>query len=316
MLCLSNVVKGFVGQAARPDLAACVSSGLLDLSVEAVVAFAAAGVDGLGDTDHCAVYSALGFFRYCRAEPGCETKIRSVAPALAFCLENNLDLMEDLGMTTQGNAASVCCGVFGRDEGGSEFTFSQQHIDILLTRWSHLVRAVGFYKTMKPTADTIMVLELTISDENKPLLLANKSFIPYLVDALLVDQGHPRAGMKEELKVWCQQHHAECLAQLAVFEPAREALLQDPSMLPALEAVAEAGLSEQSRDFAQAALLALSDKKLEMAVEGQKHIMLSYQWDAQGTIQRINESLISRGFVTWFDLTNMKGSTMDASESS
>ena len=161
-----------------------------------------------------------------------------------------------------------------------------------------------------------MALELTISDENKPLLLANKSFIPYLVDALLIDPGHPRAGMKEELKVWCQQHHAECLAQLAVFEPAREALLQDPSVLQALEAVAEAGLSEEARDFASAALLALSDKKLVKVLEGQKHIMLSYQWDAQGTIQRINESLISRGFVTWFDLTNMKGSTMDASESS
>jgi hypothetical protein len=85
--------------------------------------------------------------------------------------------------------------VFGRDEGGSEFTFSQQHIDILLSRWSQTVRAVGLSKNTTPTADTIMALELTISDENKPLLLANKTFIPYLVDALLVDQGHPRAGM-------------------------------------------------------------------------------------------------------------------------
>ena len=87
-----------------------------------------------------------------------------------------------------------------------------------------------------------------------------------------------------------------------------------------------------------------------MAVEGQKHIMLSCelvgaalhtttrthmsvvslahsctslmhsygyvvyadQWDGQATIQRLNEWLIARGYVTWFDLTNMKGSTMDA----
>jgi hypothetical protein len=259
---------------------------------------------------------ALNFLKYCRPEPGCEAQIRGVAPALAFCLEHNLDLMEELGATTQGNATGVCCGVFGRDEGGSDFTFSQQHIDILLTRWSQIVRAVGYNKNAKPTADTIMALELTISDANKPLLLANESFIPYLTDALLLDQGHPRAGMKAELKIWCQQHHAECLAQLAVYEPGRQALLQDPSVLPVLQAVAEAGLSEEAREFAQAALLALSDRKLEMVVEGQKHIMLSYQWDAQGTIQRINESLIGRGFITWFDLTNMKGSTMDASESS
>ena len=36
------------------------------------------------------------------------------------------------------------------------------------------------------------------------------------------------------------------------------------------------------------------------------------QWNVQATIQRLNESLIERGYVTWFDLTNMKGSTMDA----
>ena len=36
------------------------------------------------------------------------------------------------------------------------------------------------------------------------------------------------------------------------------------------------------------------------------------QWDVQATVKRINESLIERGYVTWFDLTNMKGSVMDA----
>ena len=31
------------------------------------------------------------------------------------------------------------------------------------------------------------------------------------------------------------------------------------------------------------------------------------QWDVQATVKRINASLIERGYVTWFDLTNMKG---------
>eukprot|EP01046_Picozoa_sp_COSAG06_P100195 COSAG06_NODE_46316_length_347_cov_65.786290_1_plen_36_part_01 len=31
------------------------------------------------------------------------------------------------------------CGVFGRDEGGSEFSFTQQHVDILLGKWSQIV---------------------------------------------------------------------------------------------------------------------------------------------------------------------------------
>ena len=157
--------------------------------------------------------------------------------------------------------------------------------------------------------------------------------------------------MKPELKSWCQQHHAECLAQLAVFAPARETLRADPSVIPALEAVAEGGLTAEARQFAEAALLALSEKELHIDAEGQKHVMLSCafvcvvscccesalphvlnavesvpwrrcvccltlddyvcirtdQWDAQATVKRINESLIERGYVTWFDLTNMKG---------
>ena len=84
--------------------------------------------------------------------------------------------------------------------------------------------------------------------------------------------------MKSELKCWCQQHHAECLAQLAVFAPARETLRADPSVIPALEAVAEGGLTAEARQFAEAALLALSEKELHVDVEGQKHVMLSCAW--------------------------------------
>ena len=145
-----------------------------------------------------------------------------------------------------------------------------------LARWSQLVRADGYYRNQKPTADTIMALELCISDANKPLLLAHRDFLPYVVDALLLDPDHPRADMKLELKSWCQQHHAECLAQLAVYAPVRETLRADPSdVMPALEAVAEGGLTAEARQFAEAALLALSEKELHIDAEGQKHVMLS-----------------------------------------
>jgi predicted class III extradiol MEMO1 family dioxygenase len=137
------------------------------------------------------------------------------------------------------------------------------------------VRAVGYQVNTKPSADTIQALELCVSDENKPLLVASTDFVPYLVDALLLDPSHPRADMKPELKSWCQTHHTECLAQLAVYRPAQEALRQDASVIPALEAVAEGGLSAEARQFAEAALLALSDKELHVDAEGQKHVMLS-----------------------------------------
>jgi hypothetical protein len=144
-----------------------------------------------------------------------------------------------------------------------------------LARWSGIVRADGYYRSITPTADAIMALELCISDANKPLLLAHRGFLPYVVDALLLEADHPRADMKPELKSWCQQHHAECLAQLAMFAPARETLRGDPSVIPALEAVAEGGLSGEARKFAEAALLALSDKEHHVDAEGQEHVMLS-----------------------------------------
>ena len=78
------------------------------------------------------------------------------------------------------------CGVFGRDEGDSEFSFAQQQVDTLIEKWSQIVRAVGFNRNSKPTSSSIMVVELCISDKNKPLLLANSAFIPYVVDALLL----------------------------------------------------------------------------------------------------------------------------------
>ena len=76
--------------------------------------------------------------------------------------------------------------MFGRDETDSEFAFTQQQVDVLVEKWSQTVRAVGWGKMSKPTSSTIMVVELCISDKNKPLLLANSAFVPYVVDALLL----------------------------------------------------------------------------------------------------------------------------------
>ncbi len=88
--------------------------------------------------------------------------------------------------------------------------------------------------------------------------------------------------MQTELKAWCQQHHTEALAQLAVFEDGRQALLEhETSVVPTLKAVEQAGLSQTACEQAAAALAALSDTKLVMVTEGQKHVMLSYQWDVQ-----------------------------------
>jgi hypothetical protein len=104
----TQICKTFVGGVSRPDLAACVASGLFDLCLEAVTAVAAAGVDGLHDTHHYALYSALSVIRICRAQSECKDRIRSAADALAFCMMNELDCCVDIGYTTGAAAAQIC----------------------------------------------------------------------------------------------------------------------------------------------------------------------------------------------------------------
>ncbi len=290
---VKETINSFAACAERPDLRACVASGIFDKCTEFIVAVASAGVDGLQDVCHNAINYTLVILTKCRAEPGCEAKIRGAAGALAFCLEHDLDLMEQLGNTTGATAARLCCSVFGRDE-QSEFAFTPQHIEMMIVNWSRIVRKVGWRAHYKPSADEIFAAQLCVSDAHKPLLIANAKFIPYLVDALLLSADHPRADMEEELKAWCQQHHCEALAQLAAHAESRESLLRDGSVVPALEKLLQNGLSTATRELAAAALSALRGKEeLKMATEGQRHVMLS----CESTCWHV--SVVRRPPLTW-----------------
>lgn len=163
---LYQVCRAYAGQEARPDLEAFVSSGCFDFCVAIVEAFASAGIDGLLDTHHGVLNASLCNVAICNTQPGCEGKIRSVATALTFCLEHSLDWAKDMGMATSGTAARICCGVFGRDEGGSEFTFTVQHIRMLTEAWSSSIRATdAFRAATKPSADSIFAAQLCVSDK-------------------------------------------------------------------------------------------------------------------------------------------------------
>eukprot|EP01043_Picozoa_sp_COSAG02_P018644 COSAG02_NODE_875_length_16279_cov_199.143078_14_plen_79_part_00 len=65
-------------------------------------------MDGLGDVNHLALFFVLVVLRTCRQQPGAEARIRSLAPALEWCLEHDLDNIEQLGATTGSYAAQIC----------------------------------------------------------------------------------------------------------------------------------------------------------------------------------------------------------------
>ena len=100
-----------------------------------------------------------------------------------------------------------------------------------------------------------------------------------------------------------EQDFAEAIAQLAMFPPGREALLQHSTVVEALQHVAAVGWEDEARMHAEAALAALSDRQRDPDHEqdpDQTHVMLSYQWDVQEVVKRIVNELQARGYRTWF----------------
>eukprot|EP01046_Picozoa_sp_COSAG06_P077601 COSAG06_NODE_25347_length_639_cov_0.953704_2_plen_126_part_00 len=108
---MNAVMKSMHGQTARPDIAACVTSGLFDMCLELVRAFEAGGVEGLQTVSSFSIYLALSAVAKCLTYPGCSRKVREVASALAFCLENNVDAAEEVGQTTSAVAALICASL-------------------------------------------------------------------------------------------------------------------------------------------------------------------------------------------------------------
>eukprot|EP01046_Picozoa_sp_COSAG06_P034630 COSAG06_NODE_3644_length_5081_cov_22.663990_9_plen_166_part_00 len=99
------------------------------------------------------------------------------------------------------------------------------------------------------------------------------------IDGLLLNPEHPRADLEHDLKAWLQTMHTECISQLAISGHGKESLLQqDASLIPALEAVAQSGLTQHGRELARTALLALSETdvfKVAPSTDGIRHIMIS-----------------------------------------
>ena len=165
--------------------------------------------------------------------------------------------------------------------------------------WAPTVDGIFPHTMFSPTAEYLTVGHMCVSDENKRMLLAHPDFLPMLVSGLLLAPDHPRQSAPEAQRVWCQTMHAECLMQLAVFPPGREALLESPAVLGALEALAEQALSDEARDFGRGALIALTGEQggSPRAPDGSDgaHVMLSCKSEALGLVCVAAVSLTSKG---------------------
>ena len=111
-----------------------ISSGLLDLLIEGVLAHEQRGVKATDDTNRFASLNVLVTLGYAASQRECHGPIRAkCAGALKWLLvkEHEIEYLPDFGMTSISSAAGISAFVFGRDEGESQFRFSQYAVDLL-----------------------------------------------------------------------------------------------------------------------------------------------------------------------------------------
>jgi hypothetical protein len=79
------------------------------------------------------------------------------------------------------------------------------------------------------------------------------------------------------VKAAVQRDAAECIQQLALFPPAREALQADSSLLEAVQALAESGWTDEAKDSASRTLAIVNPEQIKRTVVDQQslHIMMS-----------------------------------------
>ena len=297
--------------------------GLLEVCLEAMSAYAQAGAsdDTSAVVAVCAPAILFNARLFSQSEANAEA-IRAAAQSIRYVMDNPQTVMSDIGFSSRYGVGKLVCEAFGGDEGDT-LQLSQQDVDdIVAVFCDYWGAAGGGINPLKPQ-DSGCVRDLWVSDHHKTLLLRNADTIPHLVSGLFLDPDHPR-GLKAkeilgpqahatdlEVQAIFQQNFSEALAQLALFPAGKEALLADESVVPSLEAVVERGMSEEAKEFARNALIGLRGFAEHEAVVAE-HVMLSYEWSSQSIIVRVNDSLKRRGYATWLDVEQMKGSIMDA----
>ena len=109
LFALNEVISAFqVKKAHRLDLEAIVASGIFEECAASIEALRAGGKEQLHDVSALAAVVALKLVLHCRTHPsGCESRIRSLGPALEFCIQHDLVVAKEIGSTTATFAALI-----------------------------------------------------------------------------------------------------------------------------------------------------------------------------------------------------------------
>jgi hypothetical protein len=265
--------------------------GLLEVYLDILAAYERMGPSQ--DTSSFALFnvgSALynsGLFDYSEANAA---SMRKAAPSIRFILDHPPphDYVSDLHLNSSMIFSFLAVHVFGRDEGDT-MQLRQDDIDNVVGLLStfHLDISLSWFPL--PALWSECMLSLSVSDHHKLLLLENLDAIPHLISGLFLDPDHPHGLRAKEvlqfeaaaptpldIQAVYQQNYTEALEQLALFAPGKEALLRDEAAVAALETVVKQGMTDEAKEHARGALMALRGIDEDDDVAVPTHIMLSY----------------------------------------
>ena len=86
---------------------ASITSELFGQCVSAIEAASAGGTEQLHDIAPWNLIAALRLVLNCRAQPGCEARIRGLAPALDFFLQHDVEISPEIGLTSASYVAQI-----------------------------------------------------------------------------------------------------------------------------------------------------------------------------------------------------------------
>jgi hypothetical protein len=250
--------------------------------------------------------------------------LAGIPSALQFVFDNDCSHIGELGFTAAVHASVVCAMAFGKEEGedSGDFHFTQTMIDGALVNMKNIFSgSMADFTPVLPTFFLRPVLMLCISDSNKTMLVQSSGLlVQLLLDTLFQGDDHPRKALDEPYRACIQLDGAECFLQLALFGPGRELLERHPAAVDAIRALSGTALTAEAKQKASSALLAIEGRPEAGPANADHgkpkpaggHLMMSYCWNVQPTIKRVVASLKRRGYAVWFDLEQMRGSTMDA----
>eukprot|EP01047_Picozoa_sp_COSAG01_P081044 COSAG01_NODE_16002_length_1279_cov_1.807627_2_plen_210_part_01 len=210
-------------------------------------------------------------------------------------------------MSVQSAASMTAVNMIGRNEGGLTLTLAavSSVLDLFGSYFDVGSRYVARpVQRLLPVAQA--VLDMAVSDVNKVLMLQHGGAIDGLMKGLLLDPRDPRSAQEgaDELQQVC----ALALQNLALSAPGAAALRSHAMAMEALESLAEQGRNSSTRQSARGALFELQEHSRNAvdeptdSPEHTEHVMLSYNWEYQTLVKRINVALKARGYTTWIDV--------------